>query len=248
LPYQPPFDFELPNYEKVGKSLWNLAHSCPADDTPLPKHEPDVSDLKSNWDLLPTLKNLSDDVDDPFYRAKAPLPRKTTTKASAARPTSESKTTRNVVGRTVSSSTSIKSSTSATTTTATTTATTTKVGMSRPAASSSAVGRPVTRSVSAKAGTMKVAEVPRRPATVAAVTSLSRPLKASGITCKPRAASTTVTKQLKTSSCENVKASGGRGPIGSNPLKGIKEEQGDSAGGIIPASMLEIADEFLFEV
>jgi hypothetical protein len=153
---------------------------------------------------------------------------------------------RNIVGRTVSSSTLIKSSTSDTTTTATTTATTTKVGMSRPAASSSVVGRPVTRSVSAKAGTMKVAEVPRRSATVAAVTSSSRPLKASGVTGKPRAASTRVTKQLKTSSCENVKASGGRCSIGSNPLKGI-EEQGDSAGGIIPASMLEIADEFLFD-
>ena len=60
-------------------------------------------------------------------------------------------------------------------------------------------------------------------------------------------------KQLKTSSCENVKAIGGKGPIGSTtdaskPLKGIKEEQGDSAVGIIPVSMLEIADEFLFEV
>ena len=52
---------------------------------------------------------------------------------------------------------------------------------------------------------------------------------------------------LKTSSCENVNASGGRGPIGSNPLKGIKEEQGDSACGIIPVSLLDIADEFLFD-
>ena len=125
--------------------------------------------------------------------------------------------------------------------------------MSRPATASSAVGRPVTRSVSAKVGTMKVAEAPRRPATVTAVTGSSRPLKAFGVVGKPRAASATVTKPFRISSCENVKATGGRGPIGSTtdlskPLKGIKEEQGDSAGGVIPASMLEIADEFLFEV
>ncbi|KAF8704396.1 hypothetical protein AX14_014033 [Amanita brunnescens Koide BX004] len=248
LPYQPPFDFELPNYEQVGKSLWSLLHSCPADDTPPPEHEPDLSHFKPDWDLLPTLKNLSEDVDDPFYRAKAPPTRKTTTKANAPRPASGSKTTRNIISRTV-SSTSVKSSTSAAATTATTTAT--KVGMSRPATASGAVGRPVTRSVSAKAGTMKVAaEAPRRPASVAAVRGSSRPLGTSGAAGKPRAASTMVTKRPNNSSRESVRA---RGPTGSTtdvskPLKGIKEEQGASAGGIIPGSMLEITDDFLFEV
>jgi hypothetical protein len=34
LPYQPPFDFELPDYKEVGKSLFKLAHSYPYDESP----------------------------------------------------------------------------------------------------------------------------------------------------------------------------------------------------------------------
>ncbi|KAF8344579.1 hypothetical protein F5887DRAFT_1134591 [Amanita rubescens] len=245
LPYQPPFDFELPNYTEVGKSLWNLVHSCPVDDTPIPEHEPDMSDFKPNWDLLPTLKNLSDEVDDPFYRAKPPS-RTTTTKVTAPRSMTGSKITRNTVSRTT-SATSVKGPTTSATTT------TTRVGMSRPSTAPGTVGRPITRSVSAKAAPTKAAEAPRRPASAAGVSTTSRrPLGASTVTGKPRVASTVVTKQFtKTASRESVKAGIGKGTTGSatealRPLKGIKEEKGNSSGHTIP--VLEIANDFLFEV
>ena len=54
LPYQPPLDFELPDYKVLGKNLRNLAYSCPYDDSP-PPPEPDivVSDISiSTWDML----------------------------------------------------------------------------------------------------------------------------------------------------------------------------------------------------
>ena len=63
LPYQPPFDFELPDYKVLGKNLRNLAHSCPYDDTPSPPElDIVVSDIAiSTWDMikLPPLSQLS---------------------------------------------------------------------------------------------------------------------------------------------------------------------------------------------
>ena len=55
LPYDPPFDFQLPNYADVGKSLFHLAHSIPIDDTP-PPVEIDIapSDIEmAQYDLNP---------------------------------------------------------------------------------------------------------------------------------------------------------------------------------------------------
>ena len=54
LPYQPPFDFELPDYKVLGKNLRNLAHSCPYDDTPSPPElDIVVSDIAiSTWDMI----------------------------------------------------------------------------------------------------------------------------------------------------------------------------------------------------
>ena len=55
LPYQPPFDFELPDYKVLGKSLRNLAHSCPYDDSPSPPEELDIvisDNAISSWDML----------------------------------------------------------------------------------------------------------------------------------------------------------------------------------------------------
>jgi hypothetical protein len=34
LPYQPPFDFDIPDYKEVGKALSKLAHSYHYDDSP----------------------------------------------------------------------------------------------------------------------------------------------------------------------------------------------------------------------
>ena len=54
LPFEPPLDFELPDYKVLGKNLRNLAYSCPYDDSPPPPElEVVVSDLAiSTWDIL----------------------------------------------------------------------------------------------------------------------------------------------------------------------------------------------------
>ncbi|KAF8802726.1 hypothetical protein BYT27DRAFT_7145861 [Phlegmacium glaucopus] len=73
LPYDPPLDFELPDYKVLGKNLRRLAHSCPYDDLPSPP-ELDfvVSDLPSStWDMF-TFPPLSLE-DDPFHQARAEL-------------------------------------------------------------------------------------------------------------------------------------------------------------------------------
>ncbi|KAF9526855.1 hypothetical protein CPB83DRAFT_895707 [Crepidotus variabilis] len=69
LPYQPPFDFELPDYKEVGKTLRRIAFSVPYDDTPpLPDPEIHPSDVRIEpWDMisLPPLES-----DDPFHLAR----------------------------------------------------------------------------------------------------------------------------------------------------------------------------------
>jgi len=73
LPYEPPLDFELPDYKVLGKNLRNLAYSCPYDDSPSPP-EPEivVSDIAiSTWDMF-KLPPLSLE-DDPFHQARAEL-------------------------------------------------------------------------------------------------------------------------------------------------------------------------------
>ena len=53
LPYQPPFDSELPNYKNVGKTLFKLAHSYPYDDSPAAEIAMDEEAVKvTTWDLL----------------------------------------------------------------------------------------------------------------------------------------------------------------------------------------------------
>ncbi|KAF8196535.1 hypothetical protein BJ912DRAFT_900319 [Pholiota molesta] len=86
LPYEPPFDFQLPDYKEVGRTLFQLAHSCRYDDTPaLP--EPDFKEAElepANWDMMPLPPIESD---DPFYLARLEslaLPSKV--KAAIARP------------------------------------------------------------------------------------------------------------------------------------------------------------------
>ncbi|KAF5312140.1 hypothetical protein D9619_002605 [Psilocybe cf. subviscida] len=84
LPYEPPFDFKLPDYKEVGKTLRHLAFSVYQDDVPAPP-EPDIqaSDLKVNdWDMLslPALES-----DDPFDLARRQI-------AESAKPTIASRT------------------------------------------------------------------------------------------------------------------------------------------------------------
>ncbi|KAF9553902.1 hypothetical protein CPC08DRAFT_822034 [Agrocybe pediades] len=70
LPYEPPFDFALPNYTEVGKSLFELAYSVPVDDA-LPPVEIDMpaSEIESIvYDLGPLPEPESD---DPFVLARA---------------------------------------------------------------------------------------------------------------------------------------------------------------------------------
>ncbi|KAF5386070.1 hypothetical protein D9615_002689 [Tricholomella constricta] len=69
LAYQPPFDFELPDYKNVGKTLMNHAYSYPYDDSPVIEIEVKEDDVQlSTWDTLP-LKEI--ESDDPFHKAVA---------------------------------------------------------------------------------------------------------------------------------------------------------------------------------
>ncbi|THU95487.1 hypothetical protein K435DRAFT_125676 [Dendrothele bispora CBS 962.96] len=63
LPYQPPFDFELPNYKDVGKRLLEMAWSgCVDDEFQPPELEPDIKDLDlGSWEglTLPPLGRMT---------------------------------------------------------------------------------------------------------------------------------------------------------------------------------------------
>jgi hypothetical protein len=54
LPYEPPFDFKLPDYKEVGKTLRHLAFSVYQDDVPAPpEHDIPASDLEvNNWNMM----------------------------------------------------------------------------------------------------------------------------------------------------------------------------------------------------
>lgn len=53
LPYQPPFDFDIPNYKEVGTALSKLAHSYPYDDSPPVEITMDEEMGKlTTWDML----------------------------------------------------------------------------------------------------------------------------------------------------------------------------------------------------
>jgi len=68
LPYQPPFDFELPNYREVGKALHELAFSVPVDDSPgFPEHDIPAFELEQVACNLPDLPPLGENVS--FFRA-----------------------------------------------------------------------------------------------------------------------------------------------------------------------------------
>ncbi|KAF5346347.1 hypothetical protein D9758_011472 [Tetrapyrgos nigripes] len=73
LPYQPPFDFDLPDYKEVGKRLLEMAWSGYVDDElPPPELEPDTSKLGiGTWEDLP-LPPLEDD--DPFREVRQHKP------------------------------------------------------------------------------------------------------------------------------------------------------------------------------
>lgn len=53
LPYEPPFDFELPDYTEVGTTLFKLAHLPPYDDRLVPDMDFPVEQIEMvPWDTL----------------------------------------------------------------------------------------------------------------------------------------------------------------------------------------------------
>ncbi|PPQ71349.1 hypothetical protein CVT26_011986 [Gymnopilus dilepis] len=73
IPYEPPFDFPLPDYKEVGKSLFQLARSLPRYEL-APPAELDIPPTQlevQTWDLMP-LPEL--ESDDPFDVARAKPP------------------------------------------------------------------------------------------------------------------------------------------------------------------------------
>jgi hypothetical protein len=54
LAYQPSFDFELPDYKEVGKTLFKLAHEYPYDDSPAAEISMDEDAVETvSWNMLP---------------------------------------------------------------------------------------------------------------------------------------------------------------------------------------------------
>lgn len=54
LPYQPPFDFELPNYKVVGRTIMDFARNYPYDEDDAPAEiEMDAEQIHClTWDML----------------------------------------------------------------------------------------------------------------------------------------------------------------------------------------------------
>jgi hypothetical protein len=54
LPYEPPFDFELPDYKQVGRMLFQIGHSFQYDDAPAPADlEIAATELEeANWNMI----------------------------------------------------------------------------------------------------------------------------------------------------------------------------------------------------
>ena len=117
LPYQPPIDFDLPNYYEVGRTLREAAYSFPRIDVvPPPEHDIAPADLGvPSWNFfdLPPLGTFSNlfisslltqvtESEDPFekiYLASAPSPQSPSktdrklTAASTSRPGASQRTT-----------------------------------------------------------------------------------------------------------------------------------------------------------
>ncbi|KAF8907923.1 hypothetical protein CPB84DRAFT_1959466 [Gymnopilus junonius] len=71
IAYEPPFDFVLPNYKEVGKTLFDLAHSTPYDDVAPVEIEISPCQIgESKWDFI-SLPELASD--DPFHVARAQM-------------------------------------------------------------------------------------------------------------------------------------------------------------------------------
>ncbi|KAJ7622693.1 hypothetical protein B0H17DRAFT_1219195 [Mycena rosella] len=85
--YSPPFEFSLPNYSHVGKTVLNLAQSYMHDDTPPVEIEPTAE--PANWNMF-TLPKM--ETDDPFQQSPANVVAASTEKSapkySLAHPTS----------------------------------------------------------------------------------------------------------------------------------------------------------------
>ncbi|KAH9484775.1 hypothetical protein JR316_0001677 [Psilocybe cubensis] len=66
IPFQPSYDFDLPDYKQLGKTLFQLAHSVPYEDVS-PPDEPIIQLESANWNMihLPELES-----DDPFVLAR----------------------------------------------------------------------------------------------------------------------------------------------------------------------------------
>lgn len=165
LPYQPPFDFDLPNYKEVGKDLAKLAFSFPIDDTPPAEIEINQEDIEPvSWDLL-SLPDLEDD-DDSFPRTRSSSFHPSTT-STAKKSSSVTNTIKNVAPKPISTTSTQKPSKKATAPATTSTASKT-AGMRSRIASQKTTGAPQSSSRSRQMSTTTTS-IPPRPATSTAV-------------------------------------------------------------------------------
>ncbi|KAF9258874.1 hypothetical protein L218DRAFT_964170 [Marasmius fiardii PR-910] len=84
LPYQPPLDFELPNYKEVGKVLMSISRNVVFDEPQSPlEFVPNAEDIAQiPWNMIP-LPELEDD--DPFGAAQKTKPSATRATESVMR-------------------------------------------------------------------------------------------------------------------------------------------------------------------
>ncbi|KAJ3501804.1 hypothetical protein NLJ89_g9176 [Agrocybe chaxingu] len=229
LPYEPPFDFELPDYKEVGKALRQLAFSVPYDDIPsFPEPEFPVSELEAQtWDMLPLPALASDDPFD-LARLEVANPSTVTTPAIAAQ------TSRRFAPAKIPNATSRRSI-------------------------CPRAARPVTTTVKPMSTTTKapVGKIPPRatPArsTSTTATDTSKP-RSGAITKKPLApaASSKVVPRLAVRphtalavSTRGVKPAP-KGPLRAKPAN-VRNEVSDDAG-IIIKPIVEEEEDFLFDV
>ncbi|ESK90590.1 hypothetical protein Moror_4226 [Moniliophthora roreri MCA 2997] len=190
LPYQPPFDFDLPDYKEVGRSILEFSRKGLVEEPQIPPDVvPDINNIGLvSWDMIP-LPELEDD--NPFRIARAELQKeKQAAKKPITRPTTKPvpvpaiTRTRSIPATTRTSRPGTSTSTAPSSTHARTAPNTTTV--SRPRAQSAATVKP-------KSTASVTRPVQRKPVATAATT------------VKPSATTSRVTKPKSTVASSSTK-------------------------------------------
>ncbi|KAL0057878.1 hypothetical protein AAF712_002950 [Marasmius tenuissimus] len=170
LPYQPPFDLQLPNYREVGQTLMGLSRNLALEEPqPLAEISLRTEDIRQvSWDMIP-LPELEDD--DPFR-----VPRKKEIPATKSGKTAPARSAKPVPVPNITRTRSIPPST--------------RPQISRPATSAStARPAPHVRAASTSTSTFTVRTVPRNVPKATPATSSKPPVRPSAVATSKTTAS-----------------------------------------------------------